>query len=768
MSLSRQALTLNRLKAAFAKVKSNSGAPGVDGITPSDFGKDLIKNLKQLQTEAVSGIYHPQPLRRAWLRREGKSPRALAIPTVRDRVLQTALAQVLTPLFEAEFEDCSYAYRQGRSVRNAIDRIGVLQRDGYRWVVDADIEKFFDNVPHARLAQSFAKVVPEPLIQNWIARWIAAPILDGGLELETTKGIPQGSPISPMLSNLYLDHFDETVLDSDLALVRYADDFVILTKTQPAAEKALALTEEVLHDLALGLNPLKTKVVNLADGLDYLGWHLVGSFAIQKARRTDPLEVNIDYGELPSPGRVKTLSAPKFDTKYTRLSDKEALVQHYLRQNDTLENPALASGLLEILPGLDMPSSSSDATTVEPSDVSQHAHERPALVALKQEPPELGLEPTRDLDQDTYPGDTSLPPAKPLQRTLYLIEQGSELGKEGEALVVRRDGDTVLELPASQVDLVVLFGNIAITTSAIQLAMRHQITIALLSKLGRYYGRIDAGDVSALNLQQAQAKLLENAAATLDLARAFVQGKLGNSRVVLGRYLRRRPEDHAHTALLRIRDAMQRTKTAANLESLRGLEGAAAVDHFAIMRSLIGDAWGFHKRERQPPPDAINALLSLGYTLLYQTVAGLIQARGLNPHLGFFHAGSGTHLALASDLMEEFRAFCVDAVVLNFCLNLGVEPGRYGKAYEAQASDVLARIELDSEPPVKRTAFQLERGIVKQFVRAYEERLNAAMQHPISGETGMDLRRIIDGQVLQLVRVCRDPAMMAYQPCVFR
>lgn len=748
MSLSRQSITLNRLKTAFAKVRGNSNAAGVDGITPEAFGQELQQNIRALQAEVITGHYAPLPLRRAWLRKEGKAPRPLAIPAVRDRVLQTAVAQVLTPLFEAEFEDCSFAYRQGRSVRNAIERIGVLQRDGFRWVVDADIAQFFDSVPHERLNASVASLVKDKTIQRLIGLWVEAPILDKDGLILVTKGIAQGSPISPMLSNLYLDHFDEALVDANLALVRYADDFVILSKTQPQAQAALQLTEQILRDLALGLNPLKTRIVNLDQGIDYLGWHIVGSFAVQKSRRSNGEATDFELEPLPetlSSAILAREKASRLETqsKYTRLADEEALNYRYTADNNPIDNPALAEELRDLLPQIQLASKSQDPAP-EPTVTAT-----PTVLAYTA--PEPAQQSTATDPTDDEELELGLPPAKPLQRTLYLVEQGCELGKEGETFHVRRDGETVLELPARSVDLIAVFGNVSLTTPAIQLAMRHQVSIALMSQLGRYYGRIDAHDVSALNLQRAQLRVADDPTRTLALAKQFVAGKLANSRVVLGRYLRRRADGthtESRTALMRIRDAMQRIKTATDLNMLRGLEGSAAADHFLIMRSLLGPKWGFNKRARQPSPDAINALLSLGYTLLYQCVAGLVQARGLNPHLGLLHTGSGTHLALASDLMEEFRAVCVDAVVLKFCSGKELEAASFGQARDQ--------------------GFQLERNVVKQFIRSFEERLNASIQHPHNGELNVDMRQVIDGQVLQLVHIVRLNDDVVYVPCVFR
>lgn len=212
-ALLRQALTLTRLHEAFARVSANHGQAGVDGVEIESFAAELASRLAGLRADVLGQRYQPAPLKRIWLPRPGKAPRPLGVPTVRDRVLQTAVAQTITPLLEAEFEECSYAYRQGRSVRMAVERIGVLQRQGYAWVVEADIERFFDCIPHPRLLAELRAVVPDEELVALVGLWLTAPVQDGATLAQSSLGVPQGAPISPLLANLYLDHLDEAMID---------------------------------------------------------------------------------------------------------------------------------------------------------------------------------------------------------------------------------------------------------------------------------------------------------------------------------------------------------------------------------------------------------------------------------------------------------------------------------------------------------------------------------------------------------------------------
>lgn len=680
----RKALTRSKLHAAWQKVRGNNGCAGVDGVSLDKFSIGLQARLDGLRSAVLGGHYVAQPLLRLWLpSREGKSPRALSVPCVADRVLQTSLAMVLQPLFEAEFEDCSFAYRQGRSVRQAVERIATLQRQGYRWVVDGDIAAFFDQIPHSALLDEVREVVRDESVVWLMSHWLTLPVaVDGVLGPPSTIGVAQGSPLSPMLANLYLDHLDEALLREDLALVRYADDFVILTRTESQAQVALELTERTLRDLQLKLNDHKTRIVHLDAGMDFLGWTFVRSMAVPRARGVAP-----ESSPAPLP------MAPHKPTPATVGPDDDG---------GPLERVSLAA--------------------ITPSAVSEH--------------------------------QGALPDADVLQRTLYVVEPGCELGKESERLQLRKGDAVLLEAPVIHVDQVVLFGQHAMTPAAMYLCMAHRVPVVLLSRLGRFVGRLDAPDCSHSALLLAQVNGLQDEVFRLALAQQLVAAKLDHSALVLARYSRRHAPaadggERLHNTILQLREDRRRVKTASSLDSLRGLEGQAARAYFDGMRLLLGSEWGFTARLKRPPPDPVNAMLSLGYTLLYHSVAGLLQARGLNAHLGLFHSSSGGHFALASDVMEEFRSVVVDGLVLDWCLNGLVSPGDF---------------------KVHSDGCSLSPDTTRRFIHAYEDKLGSASAwiDPAQGGVPKDLRQRIDHQAMRLCQAlhARDP--LRYKPSDYR
>ncbi len=266
------------LLAAFQCVKENQGMAGVDGVTIARFEEDLDGNLAFLEEEIRRGIYAPLPLLKILVAKPNGEPRALCIPAVRDRVAQAAVLNVIGPVLEKEFEDCSFAYRKGRSVKQAVYRIKEYFDDGYRWVVDADVDAFFDSVNHNLLLAKVEKFIPDEGISRLIRLWIKGEIWDGQSIKLMDKGLPQGSPISPVLANLFLDEFDEALLKKGYKAIRYGDDFIILCKSPEKARDALEFSTKTLEKLLLKLD--ESDIVSFDEGFKYLGVIFVRSMAM--------------------------------------------------------------------------------------------------------------------------------------------------------------------------------------------------------------------------------------------------------------------------------------------------------------------------------------------------------------------------------------------------------------------------------------------------------------------------------------------------------
>jgi RNA-directed DNA polymerase len=262
------------LRAATSQVAANKGAAGVDHVTVTMFEDRLVENLKRLSEDLRSGSYRPQQIRRHHIPKPGsKETRPLGIPTVRDRVVQTALRMVLEPIFERDFAEHSYGFRPGRGCKDALRRVDQLLKEGYTHIVDADLKSYFDTIPHDRLMALMAQKVSDGRVLNLLEAFLQQGVLDGLREWTPEEGSPQGGCISPLLSNVYLNPLDHLMAERGFAMVRYADDFVILCRSPEEAEAAWNVVRQWTAEAGLKLHPDKTKIVDATEaGFEFLGY----------------------------------------------------------------------------------------------------------------------------------------------------------------------------------------------------------------------------------------------------------------------------------------------------------------------------------------------------------------------------------------------------------------------------------------------------------------------------------------------------------------
>ena len=264
------------LRRAFDQVKRNRGAAGVDHVSVGHFESRLEEELETLSQALRDGTYRPQAIRRQWIDKPGsREQRPLGIPTVRDRVVQTALRMVLEPIFERDFAERSYGFRPGRGCRDALDRVEELLESGHTWVVDADLRRFFDTIDPERLLARVREKVSDGRVLALVESFLDQEVMDGLERWTPERGTPQGAVISPLLANIYLDPLDHLLAREGFEMVRYADDFVILCRSDSEARRALALVEEWTVREGLRLHPGKTSVVDATErgGFDFLGYH---------------------------------------------------------------------------------------------------------------------------------------------------------------------------------------------------------------------------------------------------------------------------------------------------------------------------------------------------------------------------------------------------------------------------------------------------------------------------------------------------------------
>ena len=266
------------LRAAYARVEANDGASGVDHVTVARFGVELDENLRRLGEELRTGGYRPQAIRRAYIPKPGsREQRPLGIPTVRDRVVQTALRMVLEPIYERDFATQSYGFRPGRGCKDALRRVEELLKEGAVFVVDADLKSYFDTIPHERLLAEVGRKVADGKIMKLLGQFLGQGILDGLSVWAPAEGTPQGAVISPLLSNIYLDPLDQMMAGEGVEMVRYADDLVILCRSEAQAAQALSAVAAWTAQAGLTLHPDKTHLLDArTEGFEFLGYRFEG------------------------------------------------------------------------------------------------------------------------------------------------------------------------------------------------------------------------------------------------------------------------------------------------------------------------------------------------------------------------------------------------------------------------------------------------------------------------------------------------------------
>ena len=265
-------LSRENMFTALAKVKANKGAGGVDGISTEEIDRYLRENWVEIRDKIRRRAYKPQPVRRVEIPKPNGGVRKLGIPTVVDRVIEQAIAQVLTPIGESQFSEYSYGFRPNRRAQQAIVKLLEYFNDGYTYIVDIDLEKFFDNVPQDKLMTLVHNLINDPDTESLIRKYLNAGVMVEGRYEETTKGTPQGGNLSPLLSNIILNELDKELEARKLHFVRYADDCVIAVGSNAAANRVMgSMTKWIEKKLGLKVNMSKSKVTK-PSRLKYLGF----------------------------------------------------------------------------------------------------------------------------------------------------------------------------------------------------------------------------------------------------------------------------------------------------------------------------------------------------------------------------------------------------------------------------------------------------------------------------------------------------------------
>jgi RNA-directed DNA polymerase len=298
------------LAGALQKVVAKGGSAGIDKQSAKDVAKHPEQTIQKLEQELRTDQYRPKAVKRVWIPKPGsQEKRPLGVPTVRDRIVQGAVLQVIEPIYEREFAGQSYGFRPGKGCKDALRRVEELLKSGYHWVVDADLKSYFDTIAHEGLMERVGEKIADSRVLNLIKGMLQAGVMDRMKGWQATEqGSPQGAVISPLLSNIYLNDLDWKMAQAGLEMVRYADDFVVLVTSQEQAQQALEQIRRWVEKNGLKLHPTKTRLVDTSQkgGFDFLGYHFERGKKWPRKKSLDKLKDNIRSKTRRSNGRNLT------------------------------------------------------------------------------------------------------------------------------------------------------------------------------------------------------------------------------------------------------------------------------------------------------------------------------------------------------------------------------------------------------------------------------------------------------------------------------
>ena len=296
-SLMDKVWKMENLQSAMQQVLRNQGGAGIDGQNCEAYLKVSPQRLPRLQDKLKDGSYEPKPVKRVWIPKLGsKELRPLGVPTVEDRVVQTALRNVLEPIFERTFADHSYGFRPGRGAKQALRGVDQLLKTGHHWVVDADLKGYFDSIPQDKLMEAVETQIADGAVLKLIEQMLGQGVMESGKGWQPTDtGTPQGAVISPLLANIYLNPLDRLMARQGRHMVRYADDFVILCPNQQQAQEVLEQLRQWTQAAGLTLHPTKTRIVDASQkgGFDFLGYHFERGYRWPRKKSLDKLKETI-------------------------------------------------------------------------------------------------------------------------------------------------------------------------------------------------------------------------------------------------------------------------------------------------------------------------------------------------------------------------------------------------------------------------------------------------------------------------------------------
>jgi len=687
-----QMAELPNLRLAWQEVRRKGSSGGIDGETIGSFAGLAEQELVSLHEELMTGRFVPQPYKQVSIPKSDGDTRLLGLMSIRDKIVQQSARTVLEPILDRMFLDVSYGYRKNKGTARAIKRVAHMIRNEKRlWLTSCDIDAYFDSIDHERLLNMLRGRISAPDFVRLIQVWLQMGKVSGRLNWrDSVRGIPQGGIISPLLSNFYLNPLDHYCMDRKYGLVRYADDFVILSASEEMARKALEdVSRFVTSRLKLRLNEGST-VQHVNQGFEFLGVTFKGGDItlsetklerlkqkLRDAVRRDRMKraVNV-IEEVDGIRNYYGLLVPQ-----TCLEQLDQCLAESLRdeargayQDGRIKNKQHLEEMLGQVSFLS-----------EAYSMRRKGEFRDILAACTRqkasEKPAAGPEPVKD------PVRKRKREYQKLQSEgfeLVVSSPGAFVGRTLKGITVRVKGQIVHQAPLNNLrHIFITSGKVSLSGAVIQYAARQRIPIDFLEFSGQPYARIAHFQSPAIGLHLAQLDAQRDGRATA-IAKWIVDGKIRNQ-MNLAKYYhkyRKNVDEQFVREFGRRIEQMQGISDEIDKlgdddhETIRGklfsIEGRAAAAYWEITKTLLDEIIVFEGRTGQGAQDLVNSLLNYGYAMLTGKIWSAVLKAGLNPHISFLHKPQTGKPTLIFDLTEEFRAQAVDRAVFSM-INRRVE-----------------------------------------------------------------------------------------------
>jgi len=672
------------LYAAWLRVKEKNTSGGIDTTTVNDYAVSVDKNIETIIQQLGSGTYIQQPYREVMIPKNETEKRRLGLLTVNDKIVQTAVSAVITPVLERSFLKVSYAYREGKGAVKAINQVRhLIKSEHYTWIASCDIDDFFDTIPHDPLFGKLSAYIHSPNTTELIRMFVCMGRVTKRHEWKGhKKGIPQGGVISPLLANFFLYPLDKMMVDHHYGFVRYADDFIILGRTESEARQAIQQGIEIItKQLGLSLNE-GAKVTPVEAGFEFLGIYfnngeidlserkqqrLISKMAqaagtgqgivTQKLRETIQ-GISAFYGQLVTQAKLELLDSALTDILALRyealqlskaksiLASEQIRSIRFLSNNYNLHKTEFINQKLGL--------NTKVKKTPKLNDKKPLIKCRNAVLVRKHE--------YQKLEASGF--------------DLAISQPGIVLGLTEKRVTVRKKGIILQEIALLNLkNITILSDGVSLSSNLIRECALNKISIDFLGRNGKPYAILFSPIFNDAQIGLAQLAAYTNNKA-FELIKQFVLGKMNNQKNLIkyfGKYHFKRNCKFSNL-FNKFIEKMDKYELACQslkddtLDEFRlkmfAIEGQASARYWEMVQALIQSKYEFNGREHQGATDLVNCMLNYGYGILYARIAEtLIKAR-LNPCLSYLHKPEPDRPSLVYDLIEEFRQQAVDRVII--------------------------------------------------------------------------------------------------------